>query len=75
MSELKDEKSQSFFSSPYGRRMELLRSQLRRGDKKEIAMRAGVCETWVSLVFSGKGISRPVLDVAEHIINERNQNQ
>lgn len=72
MSEPKDEKSQAVFSIPYKEQMELLKSQLKRGDKKRIAERAGVCETWVSLVFSGKGISRPVLDMAEQIINERN---
>lgn len=66
------EKWKSDNGKSYAERLKSLQVQLRRGDKKKIAQRLGVCERWVSLVFSGKGSSTPVLNAAEDIIRERN---
>lgn len=55
------------------RRLNAIRVRLKRGDKKRIAELAGVHRVWVSYVLSGEGVSEPVLQTAEQLINEREQ--
>lgn len=52
-----------------------IRNNLKRGDIARIAQRMGVTRVWVSFVLNGRGVSEPVLTMAETLINERNQNQ
>lgn len=55
------------------KRLEAIRNGLRRGDKKQIAVLAGVHPVWVSYVIKGRGVSERVLTIAEQIIAERGQ--
>ena len=54
-------------------RLELIRENLKRGDKKHIAETTGVTPVWVSYVIMGKGVSERVLRAAEQLIAERKQ--
>lgn len=55
------------------KRLDAIRSELKRGDKKRIAEIMGVHPVWVSYVLAGEGTSEPVLQAAEQLIRERNQ--
>ena len=54
-------------------RVEFIRHKLKRGDKKKIAQAMGVYPEWVSRVIRGEGVSEPVLQAAEQLIREREQ--
>ena len=54
-------------------RIERIRLDLRRGDKKEIADMLGVSPEWVSRVIRGEGSSEPVLQAAERFTARRKQ--
>lgn len=53
------------------KRLKNIRERLVRGDKKRIAVLAGVHWVWVSEVIRGHGTSERILAIAEEIINER----
>lgn len=55
------------------KRLEAIRNGLRRGDKRRIAVLAGVHPVWVSYVIMGRGVSERVLTIAEQIIAERDR--
>lgn len=42
-----------------------------RGDRTLIAKEKKVTRTWVSLVLNGKGVSEPILQCAEKLIESR----
>lgn len=52
------------------KRLEAIRNGLRRGDKKQIAVLAGVHPVWVSYVIMGRGVSERVLTIAERVVAE-----
>ena len=55
------------------KRLEAIRSGLKRGDKKLIAALAGVHPVWVSYVIMGRGTSERILTIAERVIDDRNK--
>lgn len=56
------------------KRLEAIRNGLRRGDKKQIAVMAGVHPVWVSYVIKGRGVSERVLSIAEKVVAENARN-
>lgn len=53
------------------KRAKALNALLIRGDKTKISKALGISREWVSYVLNGRGVSTPVLQAAEELINSR----